>query len=59
MMKMVKKCPDGPKRVPNYQKHLGSPFRTLLGPSGLLWNVDKPAMFSHFCLRFLEHPVLN
>ena len=28
---------------------------------GLLWNVDKPAMFGHFCLFywcvFLGHPV--
>ena len=60
---MVQKCPDGPKGVPNcqQQKHLGLPFRTLLDPFGPLWNVDKPAMFGHFCFFywcvFLGHPV--
>ena len=58
---MVQKCPDGPKRVPNCQKHLVLPFRTLMDPFGPLWNVDKPAMFGHFCLFywcvFLGHPV--
>merc|ERR1711894_411135 len=45
---MAQKGPDGPKRVPNGQKHLGLPFWTLLGPFGPLWNVDKPAMLGHF-----------
>ena len=47
---VVQKGPDGPMRVPNGQKHLGLPFRTVLDPFGPLWNNDKPAMFSHFCL---------
>ena len=47
---MVPKDPDGPKRVPNGQKQLSLPFRTLLNPFGPLWNVDKPDMFDHFCL---------
>ena len=46
---------------PNCQKHLGLPFWTLLEPFEPLWNVDKPAMFGHFCLFywcvFLGHPV--
>ena len=58
---MVQKGSDGPKRVPNCQKHLVLPFRTLMDPFGPLWNVDKPAMFGHFCLFywcvFLGHPV--
>ena len=45
---MAQNGPDGPKRVPNGQKHLGWPFWTLLDPFGPLWNVDKPAMFGHF-----------
>ena len=49
---MVQKCQDGPKRVPNCQKHLGLSFWTLLDPFGLLWNVDKPDMFGHFCLFY-------
>ena len=49
---MVQKCPDGPKRVPNYQKHLGLAFRTLLDPFGPLWNVDKPNMFGNFYLFY-------
>ena len=49
---MVQKCPDGTKKVPNCQKHLGLPFRTLLDPFGPLWNVDKPAMFGRFCLFY-------
>ena len=46
----VQKCPDGPKRVPNGQKHLGWPFWTLLDTFRPLRNVDidKPVMFSHF-----------
>ena len=47
---MVQKCPDGPKRVPNCQKHLGLPFRTLLDPFGPLWNGDKPAILAIFVL---------
>ena len=42
--------PKWSKRVPNCQKHLGLPFWTFLDPIGPLWNVDKPAMFGHFCL---------
>ena len=45
---MVQRGPDGPKRVPNCQKHLGFPFLIPLDPVGSLWNVDKPAMFGHF-----------
>ena len=48
LFEMAQKGPDGPKRVPNGQKHLGWPFWTLLDPFGPLWNVDKPAMFGHF-----------
>ena len=48
LFEMVQKGPDGPKRVPNGQKHLGWPFWSLLDPFGPLWNVDKPAMFGHF-----------
>ena len=44
------KCSDGPKRIPNCQKHLGFLSRTFLDHFGPLWNVDKPAMFGHFCL---------
>ena len=59
--KVVQKCPDGPKMVPNCEKHLGLPFWILLDPFGPLWNVDKPAMLGHFCLfywcAFLGHPV--
>ena len=61
LFEMVQMGLDGPKRVPNGQKHLGLPFWTLLDPFGPLWNVDKPAMFGHFCLFcwcvFLGHPV--
>ena len=49
LFEMVQKCPDGPKRVPNCQKHLGLPFRTLLDPFGPHWNADKPSIFGHFC----------
>ena len=63
LFEMVQKGPDGPNRVPNGQKHLGWPFRPLLDPVGPLWNIDKPAMFGHFCLfywcGFLGHPVLT
>ena len=52
LFEMVPKDPDGPKRVPNGQKQLSLPFRTLLDPFGPLWNVDKPAMFGHFCLFY-------
>ena len=48
LFEMAQNGPDGPKRVPNGQKHLGWPFWTLLDPFGPLWNVDKPAMFGHF-----------
>ena len=48
LSEMVQKGPDGPKRVPNGQKHLGWPFWSLLNPFGPLWSVDKPAMFGHF-----------
>ena len=48
LFEMAQKGPDGPKRVPNGQKHLGWPFWTLLDPFGPLWNVDKPAMLGHF-----------
>ena len=62
LSKIVQKDPDGPKRVPNCQKHLGLPFQTLLDPFGPLQNVEKPAMFGHFCLFywcvFLGHPVI-
>ena len=40
------------KKVPNCQKHRGLPFWTFWGFFGPLWNVDKPAMFSHFCLVY-------
>ena len=51
LSEMVQKCPDRPKKVQNFQKHLGFPFRTLLDPFGPLWNVDKPAMLAIFvCL---------
>ena len=49
LSEMVQKCPDGPQKVPNCQKHLGLPFRTLLDPFGPLWNVDKPDMYGHVC----------
>ena len=45
---MVQEGQDGPKRVPNGQKHLGWPFWSLLDPFGPLWSVDKPAMFGPF-----------
>ena len=45
-------CLKWSKRVPNCQKHLGLSFWTLLDPFGLLWNVDKPDMFGHFCLFY-------
>ena len=48
LSEMVQKCPDGPKTVPNGQKHFGWSFWSLLDPFGPLWNVDKPAMFGHF-----------
>ena len=32
-------CLKWSKRVPNCQRHLGLPFRTLLDPFGTLWNV--------------------
>ena len=52
LSEMVQKCPDGPKGAPNCQKHPGFRFRTLLDLFGPLWNVDKPAMFGHFCLFY-------
>ena len=52
LFEMVQKGPDGPKRVPNCQKHQGWPFRTLLDHFEPLWNVDKPAMFGHICLFY-------
>ena len=48
LSEMVQKGPDGPKRVPNGQKHLGWPFWSLLDPFGPLWNADRPAMFGQF-----------
>ncbi len=48
LFEMVQKGPDGPKRVPNGQKHLGWPFWSLLDPFGPLWNADRPAMFGQF-----------
>ena len=51
------------KRVSNGKKHLGYQFQTFLDPFKLLWNVEKPAMFGHFCLFywcvFLGHPVYS
>ena len=48
LSEMVQKGLEGPKRVPNGQKHLGWPFWSLLDHFGPLWSVDKPAMFCHF-----------
>ena len=48
LFETVQKGPDGPKRVPNGQKHLGWPFCSLSGPVGPLCSVDKPAMFGPF-----------
>ena len=48
LFETVQKGPDGPKRVPNGQKHLGWPFWSLSDPFGPLWSVDKPAMFGPF-----------
>ena len=44
LSEMVQKCPYGPKSVPNCQKDLGLPFRTLLDPF-----VENTAMFGCFC----------
>ena len=50
---MVQKCPDGLKRVPNCQKKKQKNIRfTISDPFGPLWNVDKSAMFGHFCLFY-------
>ena len=48
LFETVQKGPDGPKRVPYGQKHLGWPFWSLSDPFGPLWSVDKPAMFGPF-----------
>ena len=48
LFEMVKKGPDGSKGVQNGHKHLGWRFWSFLDPVGLLWSVDKLAMFGHF-----------
>ena len=53
--------PKGPKMVNLDVFHNSVPFWAHLDTFGPLWNVDKPAMFGHFCLFywcvFLGHPV--
>ena len=47
----VQKCPDGPKRVPNCQKHLGLPLRTPWTPldhSGMLTSMLCLSIFVCF-----------
>ena len=48
----VQKCPDGPKRGPKLSKTSRLTITDPLDPFGPLWNVDKPAMFGHFCLFY-------
>ena len=48
LFEMVQKGPDGLKKVPNCQKHLGWPFWSLSKPFGPLWSVDKPATLVNF-----------
>ena len=43
-LKWSKRVQMGPKGVPNGQKHLDLPFRTILDLFGPLWNVDQPDM---------------
>ena len=53
--------PKGSKMVNLDVFHNSVPFWAHLDTFGPLWNVDKPAMFGHFCLFywcvFLGHPV--
>ena len=48
-------CPDGPKRVPNCQKHLGLPLRTPWTPldhSGMLTSLRCATIFVSFIGAF-------
>ena len=52
LFEMVRKAPDGPIGVPNGQKNLGGPFRTVLDHFGMLTGLPGMAIFVCFIGAF-------
>ena len=57
LFEMVWRSQDGPKRLPNGQKHLGWPSRTLLDHLGTLTSLPCLAIFGR--LRLINHERLS